>query len=78
MTVAELLSVLGEMDQTDLVVIGVRSGKRSAEVAYLPVADDVYRAVGLQCPVYPASHEIDGEPYNVVIIEAGHDAPVPG
>ena len=67
MTVAELLSVLEEMDRTDLVVMGVRSGKRSAEVAYLPVGEDVYRA----------SHEIDGEPYNVVIIEAGQDAPVP-
>jgi hypothetical protein len=59
MTVAELMSVLGELDPTDVVCIGL-SFPHSADIEYRPAADSVYAAVV----------DINGEPHNAVVIDA--------
>ncbi len=59
MTVAELMSVLSEMDGTDLVVIGHLLSTLSADRDYTPAADSVYKAIT----------DIDGEPHNCVVID---------
>ncbi len=58
-TVAELMSVLSEMDETDVVVIGHPLPMHSADMDYTPAADSVYKAIV----------DIAGEPHNCVVID---------
>lgn len=57
MTVTELISVLSEMDGTDLVVIGHPTITHA--VNYTPAGDSVYAAIVT----------LQGEPHNCVVID---------
>lgn len=59
MTVAELMSVLSEMDGTDLVVIGHPVPMHSDDLDFVPAAASVYKA----------TTEIAGEWHNCVVID---------
>jgi hypothetical protein len=56
MTVGELISVLSEMDPSDVVMIGCCT---TAVSNFTPAADSVYKAIV----------DIDGEPHNCVVID---------